>query len=115
MPSNATRISRPCAQDDLTARFHDGNDNGGWPERPQRNKTSVNRSDRVSTLKEGHYKQIVDANVVILAGTSASEQSTGTASEDAEDYEFGLLVNAPGIEITYYTCIACHPERTIAQ
>lgn len=35
------------------------------------------------------------------------------ASED--ENEFGQLVDAPGVETTYYTCVACHSEMIIAQ
>jgi cytochrome c len=33
----------------------------------------------------------------------------------AEDSEFGVLVDEPGVEETYYTCTACHSEMIIAQ
>ncbi|MGF1659879.1 MAG: aldehyde dehydrogenase [Rubrimonas sp.] len=29
--------------------------------------------------------------------------------------DYGLLVNEPGAEVTYYSCIQCHSERIIAQ
>ena len=32
-----------------------------------------------------------------------------------EEYEFGNLFNAPGVETTYYACTACHSEMIIAQ
>lgn len=31
------------------------------------------------------------------------------------DDEFGLLVNAPGVEETYIHCTACHSEMIVAQ
>ena len=38
------------------------------------------------------------------------------ATDDGEDeYEFGVLFDAPGVEVTYYTCIACHSEMIVAQ
>ena len=33
----------------------------------------------------------------------------------AEDPEFGVLKEAPGVETTYYTCTACHSEMIVAQ
>ncbi len=33
----------------------------------------------------------------------------------AEESEYGLLVEAEGVEETYYSCIACHSERIVAQ
>lgn len=36
-------------------------------------------------------------------------------SSTEEEAEFGLLLNAPGVEATYYNCIACHSEMIIAQ
>jgi len=39
-----------------------------------------------------------------------------TAETTAEDaYEYGLLVDAPGVETTYFACIACHSEMIVAQ
>ncbi len=32
-----------------------------------------------------------------------------------EEYEFGSLFDAPGVETTYYACTACHSEMIIAQ
>jgi len=36
-------------------------------------------------------------------------------SSTEEEAEFGLLLDAPGVESTYYNCIACHSEMIIAQ
>ncbi|MEO1679535.1 MAG: cytochrome c family protein [Pseudomonadota bacterium] len=33
----------------------------------------------------------------------------------AEAYEFGVLFDAPGVETTYYACVACHSEMIVAQ
>jgi cytochrome c len=33
----------------------------------------------------------------------------------AAESEFGVLVEAEGVEETYYTCVACHSEMIIAQ
>ncbi|MEO3415033.1 aldehyde dehydrogenase [Roseovarius sp. CAU 1744] len=32
-----------------------------------------------------------------------------------EDYEFGVLFDAPGVETTFYACTACHSEMIVAQ
>lgn len=51
---------------------------------------------------------------IALAVCSFALGSTATlASEDGN--EFGQLVDAPGVETTYYTCVACHSEMIIAQ
>lgn len=39
----------------------------------------------------------------------------GVSFSAGEEYEFGLLFDAPGVETTYYTCIACHSEQIVAQ
>ena len=44
--------------------------------------------------------------------------ATGAAApveEAEEEYEFGILFDAPGVEETFYTCTACHSERIVAQ
>ena len=48
------------------------------------------------------------------AGVLALGLSLAPVAPIAAD-EFGLLVNAPGVETTYYACIACHSERIVAQ
>ncbi len=111
---NATCSSRLCTEDDHTLRYRDDDSSGRW-RGPIR--TSVNGFEPIPTLKNWDNRQIIDAKVVIVAGTpsASDEQSAGVTAEDAEEYEFGLLVNAPGVETTYYTCIACHSERIVAQ
>ena len=37
------------------------------------------------------------------------------AASEEEPPEFGVLVEAPGAEETYYGCVACHSEMIIAQ
>ncbi len=37
------------------------------------------------------------------------------AATEEEPPEFGVLVEAPGVEETYYGCVACHSEMIIAQ
>jgi len=45
----------------------------------------------------------------MIAGLTAAH-ATGK-----QESEFGQLFNAPGVETTYYACIACHSEMIIAQ
>jgi cytochrome c len=33
----------------------------------------------------------------------------------AEEGEYGVLFEAPGVEETFYTCSACHSEKLVAQ
>jgi cytochrome c len=40
---------------------------------------------------------------------------SATPALAAEDSEFGVLVDEPGVEETYYACTACHSEMLIAQ
>ena len=47
---------------------------------------------------------------IILAG-----REMVSASANDEDYEFGLLFDASGVETTYYACTACHSEMIVAQ
>ncbi len=68
-------------------------------------------------------KKVEDrANLIAYLNTfSDSPLSFGTTqaavdtTEDDEEYEFGVLFDAPGVETTYYTCIACHSEMIVAQ
>ncbi|MEQ9037622.1 MAG: cytochrome c family protein [Silicimonas sp.] len=46
-------------------------------------------------------------------GGGVSEPASGDGEETAED--FGLLVDAEGVETTYYACTPCHSEMIVAQ
>ena len=48
------------------------------------------------------------------AATETTESSQ-TAEAEGGDEDFGLLVNAPGAEETFYACTACHSEMIVAQ
>ena len=50
-----------------------------------------------------------------LAGLDATLAAADPAEEPEEEYEFGVLFDAPGVEETFYTCTACHSERIVAQ
>lgn len=67
-----------------------------------------NEADRVNLI--AYLNTFSDTPIPFGAGDAA----TPTASEE-DTYEFGLLVDAPGVEVTYYTCVACHSERIVAQ
>ena len=47
--------------------------------------------------------------------TPASSDAAAPAEDVAEDYEFGILFDAPGVEATFYACTACHSEMIVAQ
>ncbi|MEC8582011.1 MAG: cytochrome c family protein [Pseudomonadota bacterium] len=47
--------------------------------------------------------------------TLGAADAAAPAADDAEEYEFGVLVDAPGVEATYYACTACHSEQIVAQ
>ena len=41
--------------------------------------------------------------------------SQGVAAEDRGDHEFGLMVEAAGVEETFYACTACHSQMIVVQ
>lgn len=57
------------------------------------------------------YLNTFSDNPLTLGATDAAAPAT----DDAEEYEFGVLFDAPGVETTYYACIACHSELIVAQ
>ncbi|MTI17128.1 aldehyde dehydrogenase [Rhodobacteraceae bacterium RKSG542] len=60
---------------------------------------------------------LTGAGVLMAGGNGFNRAQADTSSTDAEEeeYEFGLLVDAPGVEDTFYACSSCHSERIIAQ
>jgi cytochrome c len=50
-----------------------------------------------------------------LSFDAAAEAASGEAAEAQEDYEYGILFDAPGVEETFYACSACHSEMIVAQ
>jgi len=64
---------------------------------------------------------VADLNTVsddplLLAASAGATTSDAGADSDADDeYAFGVLFDAPGVEATYYACAACHSERIVAQ
>lgn len=70
----------------------------------------------------GLKKEQDRANLIAYMNTFSDTPLTfGTADAAAsptdgdEEYEFGVLFNAPGVEATYYACAACHSEMIVAQ
>ena len=59
--------------------------------------------------------------IAFLNSNSDAPQEFKTTKASAEEelqeeeYEFGSLFDAPGVETTYYACTACHSEMIIAQ
>ncbi|MEX0277395.1 MAG: c-type cytochrome [Ruegeria sp.] len=58
--------------------------------------------------------------IAFLNQYSDSPMNFGTAEaavaeETEEEYEFGVLFDAPGVDSTYYACTACHSEMIVAQ
>ncbi|MEM9205869.1 MAG: aldehyde dehydrogenase [Pseudomonadota bacterium] len=49
-----------------------------------------------------------------LVSDRSSATGVSSATEE-EEYEFGVLKDAEGVLITYYTCAGCHSERIVAQ
>ncbi len=45
----------------------------------------------------------------------SSEAAAAPDDTNVGEEDFGVLVNAPGAETTYYACVACHSERIVAQ
>ncbi|MEM7283210.1 MAG: cytochrome c family protein [Pseudomonadota bacterium] len=56
------------------------------------------------------YLNTFSDDPLTLGATDASVETT-----EEEEYEFGVLFDAPGVETTYYACVACHSERIVAQ
>lgn len=53
--------------------------------------------------------------IAFLNGFSDNPLVFDATEEAEEEYEFGVLFNAPGVETTYYICSACHSELLVAQ
>ena len=52
--------------------------------------------------------------LLCLASLCLVGKAQAQAQQD-DDYEFGVLFDAPGVSETYYNCIACHSEKIVAQ
>ena len=69
----------------------------------------------------GLRKEEDRANLIAYLNTFSDTPLTLGATQAAveiteeEEYEFGVLFDAPGVETPYYACIACHSEMIVAQ
>lgn len=66
--------------------------------------------DAFLTKPNKEMNSFSDAPLVFKATDTAAPPS-----DDDEEYEFGVLFDAPGVEATYYTCAGCHSEMIVAQ
>lgn len=64
-------------------------------------------SDRANLIA---YLNTFSDNPIEFGATEASAEAV-----EEEEYEFGVLFDAPGVEATFYTCTACHSEMIVAQ
>ena len=62
-------------------------------------------------LRETVFIAVLSVALLCLASLCLS----GKALAQDDDYEFGVLFDAPGVSETYYNCIACHSEKIVAQ
>ena len=53
--------------------------------------------------------------VIACMGLLGAAYAASSAPALAEEDEFGGSPRAPGVEITYYTCSACHSFKLVAQ
>ena len=54
------------------------------------------------------------AGLIVTAGLVSGLAAASTVAQ-SRDGEFGLMVEAPGVEETFYGCTACHSEMIIVQ
>ena len=55
------------------------------------------------------------AHLIVTAGLASVLAATSAVAQSRGEGEYGLMVDAPGVEETYYGCTACHSEMIIAQ
>ncbi len=51
----------------------------------------------------------------LLAAIATLGVAASAAPGQAEEGEYGVLFEAPGVEETFYACSACHSEKLVAQ
>ena len=66
-------------------------------------------ADRVNLIAYLNTQSIVPIQV------EAPAEQASSAETEEDDYEFGVLFDAPGVEETFYACSACHSEMIVAQ
>ncbi|MEM9640782.1 MAG: cytochrome c family protein [Pseudomonadota bacterium] len=67
------------------------------------------QDERASVV--AYLNRFSDGPLTLLASNDADPAS----ADDADEYEFGVLFDAPGVDTTFYYCVACHSERIVAQ
>lgn len=55
------------------------------------------------------------ADRIVAAGFASCLAATSAMADARSDSEYGLMVEAPGVEETYYGCTACHSEMIVVQ
>ena len=69
----------------------------------------------------GLKKEADRANLIAYLNTFSDNPvdfgtaETAVTAVEGEEYEFGVLFDAPGVETTFYACTACHSEMIVAQ
>ncbi len=53
--------------------------------------------------------------LVVAAGLASGLAALSVSAQSRGDGEYGLMVDAPGVEETYYGCTACHSEMIVVQ
>ncbi|MEM9044207.1 MAG: cytochrome c family protein [Pseudomonadota bacterium] len=69
-------------------------------------------------LKKGQDRADLIAYLNTFSDTPlvfGAAEAASLSTDAEEEYEFGVLFNAPGVEATYYACVACHSEMIVAQ
>ena len=51
----------------------------------------------------------------LIAGTACTAVALASLTVAAQDSEYGVLHEAPGVDLTYAYCAACHSEMLVAQ
>lgn len=97
---------------------------GTWtPERLDAFLTKPKAEVKGTSMGFSGLKKPVDRTNLIAYLSSFSNTPPAAAAAPAEapqasqpeEYEFGVLFDAPGVEETFYACSACHSERIVAQ
>ena len=55
------------------------------------------------------------SRLLVVAGLASCVAAASAVAQSREDSEFGLMVEAPGVEETFYGCTACHSEMIVVQ
>ena len=55
------------------------------------------------------------ARLSLILGTAVAAVTLASLVGKAQDSDYGVLHDAPGVELTYAYCAACHSEMLVAQ